>query len=183
MHAPLARLSRVAPLALVTAMLAGCGPGKNEFAPPCPRQSFVQGLSDLTRHRPNSSGQDLTEMLIQGRLLSLKGECKLADKKSLRVEVTVTMQAEFLRGPAMPAGQTDVPVFLAVTEGDTVLDKQIFPVQVTFPPNVDRVVMTSPEVMMVLPTTAGKSPAAFGIVAGFQLTPDELAASRHRAPR
>jgi hypothetical protein len=183
MHAPLALLSRVAPLAVVTALLAGCGPGKNEFAPPCPRPSFVQGLSDLTRYRPNSSGQDLTEMLIQGRLVSLKGECKLADKKSLLVEVTVTMQAEFLRGPAMPAGSADVPVFLAVTDGDTVLDKQIFPVRVTFPPNVDRVVMTSPEVMMVLPTTAEKSPAAFGIVAGFQLTTDELAASRHRASR
>jgi hypothetical protein len=180
MPARLALLSRLMPLALLPAILVGCGPDKNEFAPPCPRPSFVRGLEDVTRFRANS-GHDLTDMEVQGRLVALNGECRMASKKGLAVDVTVTMKAEFLRGPAMKTDQADIPVFLAVTDGDAVLDKQFLPVRVTFPPNVDRVTLTSPELLLTLPSTPTKSPAAFGIVAGFQLTPDELAANRHRA--
>ena len=180
---PESKLSRLVPLALLTAGLAGCGPAANEFAPPCPRPSLVQGLSELTRYRANSSGQDLTDMVIQGRLVDLGGECRMTDKKSLRVETVVTVKVEFVRGPAMTGRDADVTAFLAVTEGDTVLDKRLLPVHVSFPANVDQVVLTSPEVMLVLPTTAAKSPAAFGLTAGFQLSPEELAANRHRVGR
>jgi hypothetical protein len=66
-----------------------------------------------------------------------------------------------------------------VTQGETVLDKQVFPVHISFPPNVDRLTMTSPEIAMALPVTSGLSGASYGIIAGFQLSPDELAANRH----
>lgn len=175
---PASFLTRLLPLALAAA-LAGCGPDKNEFAPPCPQPSFVRGLDDLTRFRTDG-GRDLTDMLIQGRLVSLNGECKMVTKKGSLVEATVKITAEFLRGPALLSRQQDVPVFLAVTDGDTVLDKQLFLVPVNFPSNVDRLVLTSPEMRLVLPSTPTKSPAAFGIVAGFQLSPAELGANRQR---
>ncbi len=177
------RLSRLVPLALLTAGLAGCGPDKNEFAPPCPQPSLVQNLSDISRYRANSTGHDLTDLVIQGRITQIGGTCKFVEKGSLKVETTVVLRAEMQRGPSMPAGEVEVPVFLAIADGNTIIDKTVFPVRVSFPANVDRVTMTSPEVMLVLPTTAAKSPAAFSVIAGFQLTPDELAANRHRAGR
>ena len=168
------------PLLVLTAALAGCGPDKNEFAPPCPRPSLVRGLEDLTRFR-SDSGKDLTDMVVQGRVVGLGGECKFVQRGKTPVEVSVAIGAEFQRGPAMQGRQTTVPLFIAVTEGGVVLDKQIMQLQVEFPSNVDSVAVTSQPIRMVLPSTAAKSPAAFGVVAGFQLTPAEVDANRQRA--
>ena len=52
--------------------------------------------------------------------------------------------------------------------------------QVEFPANVDRIALTSQQLRMVLPTTKDKSPAAFGVVAGFQLMPEEVETNRQR---
>jgi hypothetical protein len=71
-----------------------------------------------------------------------------------------------------------VPVFLAVTDGDTILDKRIYPLHVVFPPNVDRLVLRSEEQSLVLPVSPGRSGAAYTILIGFQLTPDELEQNR-----
>ncbi len=181
MSAAKALLPRLLPLTLLTFGLAGCGPDKNEFAPPCPESSVARGLGDFTRYR--AGGSDLTDMVMQGRLSRPSGKCEWGDKKALKVDVTANLRAEFSRGPAMPAAIIEVPVFLAVTDGKAVLDKTVFTVPVSFPANVDRVVLTSPDVRLALPTTVDKSPAAFTIVAGFQLTPEELAANRHRDAR
>jgi hypothetical protein len=78
----------------------------------------------------------------------------------------------------MQGRDAEVPVFIAVTEGETVRDKKVFPLHLTFPPNVDRLTITSPDIDMDLPVSAEKSGAAYSIIAGFQLTPDELAANR-----
>ena len=69
-------------------------------------------------------------------------------------------------------------MFLAVIEGDTVRDKQVFPIHVVFPPNVDRLTLTSPGIAMALPVTKDVSGASYGVTAGFQLSADELAANR-----
>ena len=40
---------------------------------------------------------------------------------------------ELTRGPAMPGRETDVPVFVAVTEGETILDKRVYLMHVDVP--------------------------------------------------
>ena len=183
------KLTSLAPL-LLTAALAGCssssfgglfGPDRNEFAPPCPRPTLIAGLEDLTRFR-SETGKDLTEMVVQGRVLRLAGECRLASRGSATVETSVTVSAEFVRGPAMQGRTATVSLFIAVTEGNVVLDKQVIEFPVEFPANVDRVALQSQPVQLTLPTTPTKSPAAFNIVAGFQLTPGELATNKQRTP-
>jgi hypothetical protein len=66
-------------------------------------------------------------------------------------------------------------------KGDTVLDRQIYPVHIEFPPNTDKMTITSPDVNMVFPTPKGTSGIAYSIVTGFWLTPEELAANRRRS--
>jgi len=175
-------LSKLSPLLVLTALLAGCGPDKDEFAPPCPRPIMVRGLEDLSRYSTEGS-HDLADLVVQGRLAAIGGSCKFTERHSTTVEATVSARTEFLRGPAMQGRATSVRLFIAVTEGNTVLDKQIIEMPVEFPTNVDRVALDTPAVRMVLPTTPTKSPAAFGIVAGFQLTPAEVAANRQNPGR
>ncbi|PPQ30658.1 hypothetical protein [Rhodopila globiformis] len=161
--------------------LSGCGgAGPDQFAPPCPSARLIPELSDMTRYAGKGPAHDLTDLIVQAHVMGVKGSCSAGDDKSVlpaKVQVTIAVQ----RGPAMRGREADVPVFLAVTEGETVRDKQVFPVHVVFPPNVDRLTMTSQDIDLALPVSARKTGAAYGIIAGFQLTPDELAANRRAA--
>lgn len=160
--------------------LFGCGPDRNAFAPQCPTARLVPSLADLTRYAGAGPTHDITDLVLLARVTAVNGSCAPGDDKSklpAKVQVTISLQ----RGPAMKGRDADVPVFVAVTKGDTVLDKKLFPVHLSFPPNVDLMSITSAEIDLDLPVSADTSGAAYGVIAGFQLTPDELAANR-RAP-
>ena len=158
--------------------LSGCGPDRNAFAPLCPTARLIPALADVTRYAGSGPAHDVTDLIFQGRITSVQGSCEAGSDKSVlpaKVQVTLALQ----RGPAMKGREADVPVFLAVTEGETVRDKKVFAVHLIFPPNVDRLTITSPEIDLNLPVSAKKSGAVYGVITGFQLTPDELAVNRH----
>ena len=48
----------------------------------------------------------------------------------------------------MQGREAEVPVFVAVTEGETILDKHVYLMQVAFPSNVDRVTLTPGDVIL-----------------------------------
>jgi hypothetical protein len=157
--------------------LFGCGPGRNDFAPLCPTARLIPALADVTRYAGPGPAHDLTDLILQARVTAVNGKCKAGDDKSIlpaTVDVTISIQ----RGPAMQGREADIPVFLAVTEGDSIRDKKVFPVHIVFPPNVDRLAMNSGEIDLSLPVSSDKSGNAYGIIAGFQLTPEELNANR-----
>lgn len=170
------RLSRLLGLTFLFP-LAACGPGRNEFAPVCPAARLVPTLSEVSRYAGAGAARDVTDLVLQARVVSVNGRCEAGDDRAA-LPATVQIGIAIQRGPAMTGREADLPVFLAVTEGDDVRDKQVFPVHVVFPPNVDRLTMTSPDIAMVLPVTPAKSGAAYGIIAGFQLSPAELGANR-----
>jgi hypothetical protein len=157
--------------------LFGCGPGRNDFAPLCPSARLIPALADLTRNAGPGPAHDLTDLILQARVTAVNGQCKAGGDKSI-LPATVVVTISIQRGPAMQGREADVPVFLAVTEGDSIQDKKVFPVHVVFPPNVDRLVMNSGDIDLSLPVSPEKSGNAYGIIAGFQLTPDELNANR-----
>ncbi|MBN8874907.1 MAG: hypothetical protein J0H67_18875 [Rhodospirillales bacterium] len=160
--------------------LAGCGPEKGDFAPPCPTPVFEQSLADLTRYRPGTDGRDLTDVALIGRMKAVSGECRLANKKGGDLLVAVKIGVDVTRGPALPTSSADLPLFVAVTEGDQILDKQVFNMHVEFPSNVQSLQAVGGPIDMTLPVTPSKSGAAYQLRIGFQLTPDELAANQHR---
>jgi hypothetical protein len=164
-------------LPLLLLPLFGCGPAKNEFAPLCPSVRLIPALADLTRYAGPGPTHDLTDLILQARVTAVNGQCKAGDDKSiLPTSVVVTISVQ--RGPAMQGREADVPVFLAVAEGDTIRDKRVFAVHVVFPPNVDRLAMNSGNIGLGLPVSPQKLGNAYRIIAGFQLSPDELARNR-----
>lgn len=160
-------------------LLAGCGPGKDEFAPVCPRASLLWQAADLSRYRDESaaSTQDIRDLILSGRVVAVPAKCE-AGKTASQLAADVGITVQLTRGPAMPGRTTDVQYFLAVTENGTILDKQVYQSTVVFPPNVDQMTLTSPSVHMVFPISPTKSGAAYTVLAGFQLTADELAYNR-----
>ena len=157
-------------------LLAACGPARNEFAPVCPNQAILGDASNINLYRPSATqgpARDLTDLVVSGRIVSIHGTCKPGDNNR-QLAVAVAVNVELTRGPAMQGNGVTVPVFVAVTEGDTVLDKRGYLMHATFPSNVDRVTMTPGELDLTLPVSASKSGAAYTLLAGFQLTPDQL---------
>jgi hypothetical protein len=170
------RLRSALPLCLPI-MLFGCGPGKNEFAPQCPAARLIPALADVTRYAGPGPAHDVTDLILQARVTAVNGSCTAGDDKAvLPAQVRITLLIQ--RGPAMQGREADVPVFLAVTEGDTVRDKHVFAVHLAFPPNVDRLTITSPDIDLDLPVSSSRTGASYGVIAGFQLTPEELQANR-----
>ena len=95
----------------------------------------------------------------------------------------VQVGIELTRGPAAPGRRVEFAYFVAVLDGDAILDKQVFPLRAEFPANADRLRFAGDEVELRLPVRENKTAAAYRIEVGFQLTPEELAANRSRGRR
>lgn len=170
------------PVALlsVVAALAGCSaPKLTEFAPSCPRVVILADAADLSRYRA-TGGQDLTDLVLDGRIASFKGGCEREDIDHVRTNLTVEMR--LTRGPA-GARASQISYFVAVRDGDRILDKQTYNLGVQFAENQDQMRMTGPETSLIVPVSKEKSAAAYDVLIGFQLSPDELAVNRRRGPR
>jgi hypothetical protein len=174
------RLAALPLAASLVLALAGCGNTDTyAFAPPCPHPAVVADAGDMTRFRP--PGHDVTDMVLSGRITGLHGKCER--DTGGRTKVTVNVSLDLTRGPAS-RGRTDTAqYFVAVADGQTILDKAPLVVSVEFPANVDRVQVTSEDVVLSLPTDKNKSAAAFSLLAGFQLSPDQLAYNREHPSR
>jgi hypothetical protein len=171
-------------LATALALLASCGPSKDEFAPVCPVASPLWQAADLVRYRDESvaAHEDVRDMILTGHIVAIPAKCGPGDNKNqLAADVSITIQ--LTRGPAMQGREADVPLFLAVAEGDQILDKKVFPQHFVFPTGLDQVTWSSDPVHLVFPISATKSGAAYTVLAGFQLTPAELALNRAHAPQ
>jgi hypothetical protein len=168
--------------ALLLASIAGCGgSNKNAFAPACPRAGILGDAADLTRYR-EGGGRDITDLVLAGRILGVSGQCKPGDSKT-QLETSMQVTLGVTRGPGMTQRQADLTVFVAVSDGDDILDKRLFPVHLEFPSNTDSIRITTEPVTMQLPISAQKSGAAYALTAGFQLTPEELELNRLRPQR
>ena len=177
---PLARVMRLA-VAGLPALLAACGPGRNEFPPPCPRTAILAEAADFDRYRSGgSSPHDLTDLELHGHIVGIGGACMIpgSNKGSLSVAVSVTV--ELTRGPAMQGRSADISYFVTEMQGDAIIDKQVLVSTVAFPPNVDRMTLASGDLNMALPVTPEKSGASYTLLTGFQLTPEEMDANMRR---
>ena len=161
-------------------VLAGCGgDGGGEFAPACPTAAIVRDGGDLRRY--NGPGQDLTDLVLEGRITGVNGRCGRGGADA--VLATVSVGIELTRGPAAPGRTAELAYFVAVSQGERILDKRVFPLAAAFPPNTDRVRLTGDDVELRLPTPSGTDASAYRIQVGLQLTPEELEINRRRAAR
>ncbi|HTI81171.1 MAG TPA: hypothetical protein VL614_12050 [Acetobacteraceae bacterium] len=169
-------VARVALTVALLPLLAECGPARNQFAPVCPNQAILGDAANLNVYRPSATqgpARDLTDLVVSGRIVSIHGTCQ-PGANSRQLNVAVAVNVELTRGPAIQGSGVTVPLFVAVTEGDTVLDKHGYLMHATFPSNVDRITLTPGELDLTLPVGATKSGAAYTLLTGFQLNPDQL---------
>ncbi|MBV9656067.1 MAG: hypothetical protein JOZ42_16045, partial [Acetobacteraceae bacterium] len=163
-----ARRFQFAAILPLLACVAGCGlSNEDKFAPACPRTSIIASAADLTRFRADpaaGAGEDVTDMVLGGRITGVSGTCQRAEEDTL--DVTATVGFDLTRGPASRSRTEDVPFFVAVVQGEQILDKRVFRIRVDFPANTDRQRLTSEEVHLLLPITRAKSGASYDLLVG-----------------
>jgi hypothetical protein len=172
---PIPACLRVVALLAGLPLLASCGPGVGKFPPACPVAGLVKPLEELDRFRGGS--QDIRDLIVRARISNIVGVCK-AGENATAVDVSVKVVIDATRGPALEGSSYNLPIFVALTDANGIRDKALFNVPVAFAGNVDTARVASNEYEMSLAVTPKISGAAYGIVAGFQLTPEELAIYR-----
>ena len=169
---------RVIPL-LALLLAASCGPGKNEFAPVCPVPYIPKQIGDLARYK--SATQEPRDLIVRAHIFDIPGKCAPGDKG--KVVATMTVALDVARGPALEGRSYTLPLFLAITDTGAITDEVDIPLIVTFPSGQDSVRVQTPPKEIELPVTVQKTAASFGLVAGFRLTPEEVAAVRRVRPK
>ncbi len=164
-------------LAAVTAM-AGCKSTKEilqigavaEKNPgPCPRAFSVYDASRIVEFR--GEGQRYANIGFTGEFDKVRSLCRYYGTQPIVADLE--MDISFGRGPAAAQQSTATyEYFVAVTRKNVaVINKQTFPIQVTFPAGSDRVSVTERVDRIVIPRNAeGTSGENFEIIVGFELT-------------
>ncbi len=171
-------LSRLSLATLALPLLSGCNNGGEQFPPVCPRPAILGDAADLSRF--TGTGRDITDSIFAGRITGIAGSCKRDGPRT--VVATISVGIDLTRGPASRSRTADIAYFVAVSEGDRVLDKRIYPLRADFPENTDRLRLEGDSVDLRLPVTAQKSAGSYQVIVGFQLTPAELAYNRAHRP-
>lgn len=172
-------LALLVPL-VVPLLAASCGPGRNEFAPFCPVPDIPRQIGELTRYR-GGSGQP-ADLIVRARIFDVSGDCKPGKAKN-QVLATAAVALEVSRGPAMDGRLYTLPVFLAVTDAQAIYDEAEIPLIVEFPPGVEGIKVRTPPRDIDLPVSVRRTAATYALIAGFRLTPEEIAAVRRRTTK
>lgn len=163
---------------VATTALAGCRSTKEvlnigeaaEANPgPCPRAFALYDASRIVEFR---GGQErFANVGFTGEFQKVRSLCRYYG--ATPIEGDLEMDVSFGRGPAAEGQSTATyEYFVAVTRKNIgVINKQTFPIQVTFPAGADRVTLTERIDKIVIPRAKeGTSGENFEIIVGFELT-------------
>jgi len=160
--------------ALSAAVLpAACSP-PDQFAPACPVLKLLPDAADLSSF--SAQGGDVTDLLLSARIMAVPATCKAGSRGKVDATLNVVMAVN--RGPALPGRSTQVPYFITVMDGNTMLQQKDYLMPVVFPPNVDQGKATSVDIFMEFPVTPQKSAVAYTIYVGIRLTAEQLQYNR-----
>lgn len=164
-------------------VLSGCSSSKPS-PPPCPSVLVLSEASSMTRFVPGR-GTDLLDIDFQAEISDLLSGCKIQrpGKPGATMAVTLAPILVVSRGAANGDGRADFSYFVSVIDGnDHIVNKQDFPVGVTFEGNRNTVVVREDEspISVDIPLTPGVNPLDYEIIVGLQLTQSQLEYNRDR---
>lgn len=158
--------------------VAGCGLLSERKPPrPCPRAAILKDAQRMVQFQPGG-GTDLSALVQEVRLVELRTKCDY-DDDAVEVDMELTLAAR--RGPANKTRKAPARYFVAIMDPDNrILAKRVFEVTLEFPVNVDRGGLTD-TLVQTIPLESAVAGPAYTIVAGMQLSAEQLEFNRSRA--
>ena len=141
---------------------------------PCPRAFALYDASRMVEFRGDK--QTFSNVGFTAEINKVRSLCRYYSTRPIEGDLEIDMS--FGRGPAAASqGAATYEYFVAVTRKNiAVINKEVFPIQVTFPAGQDRVSLTERVEKIVIPrATEGTSGENFEIIVGFELTPEQRA--------
>jgi hypothetical protein len=160
--------------------LTACDNGDSDKTPKfyCPTVQRLDQTSHLTAFLP--SRDDVTAEITSATITGVAGACVYEpDKQAVRL----TFKAGFTatNGPANNDAPLNLPYFVAVVYGQTILSKQLYSVPLSFDGNVSTASAISKNLTVELPNVRQNNHVQ--VLVGFQLTPEQqIYAADHPAP-
>ena len=171
------RLLRAAgALALAVAPSACSGTGKVA----CPHVAIMPDLQAVAKFGPGPGRQD-SDAIYGARMLAANATCS-ADKKKGGVVVATKLGLTAVR-TKVEVRKGQIIYFVAVIDRkQTILNKREFVIDLDFPSAQSRLEITE-QLEEFIPLAKDASGADYGIIIGFELTPDELQYNRDHAAK
>ena len=169
-------------LAAATIMLTGCQTVSDVFSTPEPNVGpCPSALSLYDAHRiVELEGSEVryANVGFTGEILGVRSLCSYAGSDPIVANLELDMA--FGRGPAGRGESHTYEYFVAVTRRDiAVIERQIFPITIRFRADEDRVFLTETIDAILIPRANEETSGTnFEILAGFELTPEQLAFNR-----
>lgn len=137
---------------------------------PCPR---AFSLYDAERIVEFKGAETFANVGFTGEIGSIRSLCRYYGTRPIIADLEMDM--EFGRGPSATGSSATYEYFVAVTRKNlAVINKEVFPISVTFPAGVDRVSRTERISEIVIPrANEDTSGVNFEIVVGFVITPEQ----------
>lgn len=165
-------------MAILTVLgLASCASKRHKPPEPekkviCPQAEVLADAHSVVQFQPGT-GRDLTDIEYQAEVGRLKSHCRHhRDDESMDISVEFTAWL----GPAARGAKLSVPYFVAVTQGEDVLSKENFTVDLGFEKEARRTTGTGDVKRLAIPQTSGELPVE--VLVGIQLTPEQVAYNR-----
>lgn len=139
---------------------------------PCPEAFALYETSRLVQFNGKESYSDVGFTAEINKVRSL---CRYYGGNPINADLT--LEIAFGRGPAAVGQSAVYEYYVAVTRKDIeVINKQVFPISITFPEGQGIVYATETVGEIVIPrANEGTSGANFEIIVGFVLTPEQIA--------
>jgi len=139
---------------------------------PCPVAFALYEASRLVEFHGSES---YVNVGFTAEIDKVRSFCRYVGERPIRADLTLDIS--FGRGPAATSDTATYEYFVAVTRKDIeVIEKEVFPITVTFPQGVDVVEVTEKVGEIIIPrANENTSGANFEIIVGFELTQEQIA--------
>jgi hypothetical protein len=168
------RLLRLAPLGALLLVL-GC----SQRITVCPVPAILADTQSVTVFRPGTTPDPANELFTVS-LVNSEGDCTYNTKDAL---VTASLELTFraTRTPTNERVSYSVPYFVAIHEGARIYAKRLYSLKFSFAPGAATAVIKQSPGDVRVQVANGKLPWNYQQLAGFQMTPDQIAYAKNRS--
>jgi hypothetical protein len=149
--------------------LSGCNTDKVSN---CPVAVILADASQVTVFRPGAP-QDLAGEAYRVALVDISTDCSI-NKKTGETNSSYRVNFRATRAPSAEAAHYTVPYFVAVTQGDQLLEKRILQVSFNFRPGDSVATFSESPDDFDIRVPNGHLPIEYELMAGFQMTPAQV---------
>lgn len=145
--------------------------------PICPQVAIIHELENIRDY--GTEKPDPSQLVGEARLQSLNGDCEYEDNG---IDITFTIAGIAARGPRLGGDQVGFPFFVAVVDPDgKILNKDQMTADFKFSDGARIATANEPlHVFIPLPKDKDETGPNYRVLAGFQLTEQQLAEVRKR---